>query len=79
MHLIPFYVLRKDWGHTIRFSDIYPFRNLFPTKDDDIEVEEILEWIDANSQATRISYDTWKFLTKDDADQFLMIYNIRWA
>jgi len=79
MRLEPFYIHRTDWGYTVRFDDVYPFRNSFSTEEEEkASVDEVLEWINENSQARRIGYDIWQFSSKSDADQFLMIYNLRW-
>jgi len=42
-------------------------------------MEEVIAWTDENAQARRISYDTWQFKSRQDAEQFIMIYNLRWT
>ena len=43
------------------------------------ELEEVILWAVKNAQTRRISYDTWQFKSKDDAEQFIMLYNLRWT
>ncbi len=77
--LEPKYSLRKSWGHVVALKDPYQDHNEFGTIVDTESVDKILEWATVNSLGTRISYDTWKFRSRDDAEQFIMLYKLTWT
>ena len=77
--LEPKYSLRKGWGHVVALKDPYFAHNEFGTIVDTESVDKILEWATVNSLGTRISYDTWKFRSRDDAEQFIMLYKLTWG
>ena len=77
--LEPKYALRESWGHTVALKDPYFSHNEFGTIVDTESVNRILEWATMHSMGTRISYDTWKFRSRDDAEQFIMLYKLTWA
>jgi hypothetical protein len=77
--LVPKYALRKGWGHTVALKDPYFGHNEFGTIVDTDAVDKILGWVMENSQGTRISYDTWKFKSQQDAEEFMMMYTLRWG
>jgi len=77
--LVPKYSLRKGWGHTVSLKDPYYGHNEFGTVVDTDAVERILEWTLKNSQGTRISYDMWKFKTKQEAEEFIMLFTLRYG
>jgi hypothetical protein len=77
--LEPKYSLRKSWGHVVALKDPYQDHNEFGTIVDTEAVEKILEWTKENANATRISYDTWKFRSREEAEQFIMLYKLTWT
>ncbi len=71
---------KGNWGHTVRLNED-PERKLSNLRGvviDLHEEEEVIGWTNENSGARRISYDTWQFKSKQEAEQFIMLYNIRW-
>jgi hypothetical protein len=40
---------------------------------------EEIEWSIENAQARRIAYDTWQFKRLKDAEQFIMLFTLRWS
>lgn len=77
--LVPKYSLRKSWGHTVSLKDPYFEHAEFGTVVDTESVDKILEWAIENSNGTRISYDTWKFKSQQDAEEFMMMYTLRYG
>jgi len=77
--LEPKYSLKKSWGHVVALKDPYQDHNEFGTVVDLDSVDAILKWTEENANATRISYDTWKFRSRDDAEQFIMLYKLTWT
>lgn len=77
--LVPKYSLRKGWGHTVALKDPYFEHNEFGTIVDTESVDKILGWVMENSHGTRISYDTWKFKSQCDAEEFMMMFTLRWG
>ena len=75
------YCWRGGWGHTVQLVENPEHKSdkFFGTTVDPDELEEVFEWTSENSNARRISYDTWKFKTAEEAYQFIMIYNLRWT
>ena len=43
------------------------------------DTSEEIEWAIENADARRISYDTWQFKRMQDAEQFIMLFTLRWA
>lgn len=73
----PQYIFRKDrWGHTVYLSEEAHIE-LGETVDPD-ELEEVIQWAVKNAQAKRISYDIWQFESREDAEHFIMLFNLRW-
>jgi len=77
--LVPKYSLRKGWGHTVSLKDPYYDHKDFNTIVDNDAVDKILEWALLNSNGIRISYDTWKFKTQQEADEFIMLFTLRYG
>ncbi len=77
--LEPNYSLRKGWGHVVALKDPYQNHSEFGSIVDYETVDAILEWASVNSGGTRISYDTWKFRSRNEAEQFIMLYKLTWA
>lgn len=69
------------WGHTVRLNENpeHKSEKFLGTTVDPDEIEEVLEWAQENSNARRISYDTWQFRSQAEAEQFIMLYNLRWS
>jgi hypothetical protein len=69
------------WGHTVRLTENpeHKSEKFYGTTIDPEEIEGVLEWANENSNARRISYDTWQFKSAEEANQFIMIYNLRWS
>jgi hypothetical protein len=70
------YGYRKTWGHTVYLQDEIP-ENYGETVDPD-EQEEIVHWTNKNAVARRIAYDEWQFTSRQDAEHFIMLFNLRW-
>jgi hypothetical protein len=70
-----------NWGHTVRLVENpeHKSEKFFGTTVDPDEIEEVLEWTNENSNARRISYDTWQFRSQQEAEEFIMLYNLRWS
>lgn len=77
--LVPKYSLRKGWGHTVALRDPYFEHNEFGAVVDTESVDKILEWTLQNSNGKRISYDTWQFRSEQDANEFIMMFKLRWG
>jgi len=77
--LEPKYALRKSWGHTVSLKDPYYEHAEFGKVVNTEAVDAILKWTEENANATRISYDTWKFRSRDEVEQFIMLYKLTWT
>lgn len=75
------YVKRPGWGHTVQLVENPEHKSaeFVGTTIDPDEIEEVLVWTNQSAQARRISYDTWQFKSQQAAEQFIMIYNLRWT
>lgn len=67
------------WGHTVQLTQPEFKSSDFGTTVDPDELEEVIVWANQNAQARRISYDTWQFGSSEDANQFIMLYNLTWG
>ncbi len=69
------------WGHTVRLVEDpeHKLEKYYGVTIDPEEVEDVLIWAEENAGARRISYDTWQFKSAEEADQFIMVYNLRWT
>lgn len=76
---IPQYKYRKTWKHTVELKQVEFKSSDFGTTVDPDELEEVIVWANQNAQARRISYDTWQFGSSEDANQFIMLYKLRWG
>ena len=75
----PEYRLRKGWGHTVTLAQPEFKSTDFGTTVDPDELEEVILWANEHAQARRISYDTWQFRSRAEAEQFIMVYNLTWT
>lgn len=75
----PKYSLRKIWGHTVILQDPYADHAEVGMIVDLEACKAIIEWVIENSNGTRISYNTWKFKTQQEADEFIMLYTLRYG
>lgn len=75
------HVWRGGWGHTVVLKENpkYSSPQYYGTTVDPDEIEEVIAWTDENAQARRISYDTWQFKSRRAAEEFIMLYNLRWT
>jgi hypothetical protein len=64
------------WGDTVCI--VCNKEELYRTIDPD-KLEEVINWADQHSHARRISYDTWKFDSVDDARKFMMLFTLTWG
>lgn len=69
------------WGHVVQLVEnpehkAEQFVNVII---DPNEIEEVLNWTNENSNARRISYNTWQFKSRAKAHQFIMLYTLRWS
>jgi hypothetical protein len=76
--LEPTYELRKGWGHVVTLSDPLQAHHEFAAVIDLDSVNAILDWSTENSGGIRISYDTWKFRSRSEADEFIMLFKLTW-
>jgi hypothetical protein len=77
--LVPKYSLRTGWGHTVSLKDPnFGHTELGNIVDSDT-VGKIIEWVLENSHGVRISYDTWKFNSHRDVEEFIMMYTLRYG
>ena len=77
--LVPEYTLKKGWGHTVRLVDPCADSNEFASVVDHEAVHSILEWATLNSCGTRIGYDMWKFGTKQEAEEFILMFTLQYG
>jgi hypothetical protein len=80
----PQYRLRETWGHTVEFKQPEFKSTDFGTSIGtdlwyDSDFEEIILWANETAQARRISYDSWQFKSKKEAEQFIMLYTLTWG
>lgn len=74
------YRFRKDWwGHTVEIKQPEFVVTDFGTTDEPPSIDEVITWAINNAQANRISYDTWQFRSRAEANQFIMLYKLRWG
>lgn len=71
--------MRTSWGHTVSLKDPYADHKEFGIIVDLDVVKAIIEWAIENSNGTRISYDTWKFKTQQEAEEFIMLFTLRYG
>lgn len=75
----PEYRLRKGWGHTVTLAQPEFQVTDFGTTVDPDELEEVILWAVEHAQGRRISYDTWQFRSRSEAEQFIMVYKLMWG
>jgi hypothetical protein len=74
------YRFRKDWwGHTVEIKQPEFVVTDFGTTDEPPSIAEVITWATENAQARRISYDTWQFRSRAEANQFIMLYKLTWT
>lgn len=73
----PVYKYLKSWGHVVKISGSPVMDEPGTTVHPD-ELTEVIDWVIENAQSKRISYDTWQFSSKEDADHFIMLFSLRW-
>ena len=71
----------KSWGHVVQLVENpeYKAEQFANVIIDPYEIEEVLNWTNENSNARRISYNTWQFKSAEEANQFIMLYTLRWS
>lgn len=77
--LTPKYELKRGWGHTVRLVDPYDGDAELGSAVDYEAVDAILEWATENSCGTRIGYDMWKFRSQEEANEFIMVFTLRYG
>jgi hypothetical protein len=77
--LVPKYALRKGWGHTVSLKDPYHEHAELGTVVDAESVDAIIKWTTENANGIRISYDIWQFKTQQDAEEFIMLFTLRYG
>jgi hypothetical protein len=75
----PTYEFRSSWGHTVRLAQPEFKKTDFGTTIDPDELEEVIIWVNEHAQARRIGYDTWQFRSRQEAEQFIMLYKLMWG
>lgn len=73
----PLLEVRPTWGITVRLHATDRYRDVMEQVPADASVE--IEWAIENAGGRRISYDTWQFKTRSDAEQFIMLFTLRWS
>jgi len=73
------YRWRDTWKHTVEIKEPEFKATDFGTSYERNEFEEVIVWADNNAHARRISYDTWQFKSKQEAEQFIMMYALTWG
>ena len=73
------YRWRDNWKHTVEITEPEWIATDFGTRSGHDKFEEVIVWADKNAQARRISYDTWQFKSKQEAEQFIMLYALTWG
>lgn len=68
---------RHDWGITVRLHQTDRHRDVMEHRPGD-PTEEI-EWSCENSGGKRIAYDIWKFKTLREAEEFIMMFKLRFG
>jgi hypothetical protein len=73
----PLLEIRKGWGITVRLRMADRYMDVIEREPADPDTE--IDWAVENAQARRISYDTWQFRSRKDAEQFIMLFILRWS
>lgn len=73
------YRWRNNWKHTVEITAPEWTADYVGTGYKLVSFEEVIVWAEKNAQARRISYDTWQFKSKQEAEQFIMLYALTWG
>lgn len=68
---------RPTWGITVRLVQQDRHKDVMENIPDDPTTE--IEWAHENSGGRRISYDTWKFKSLREAEEFVMLFKLRFG
>lgn len=68
---------RPTWGITVRLVQTDRHMDVMENIPQDPSVE--IEWAQENSGGRRISYDTWKFKSLREAEEFVMLFKLRFG
>lgn len=68
---------RPTWGITVRLIQTDRHAGVIVCVPEDPIVE--IEWANENSGGRRISYDTWKFKSLREAEEFVMLFKLRFG
>jgi len=68
---------RPQWGITVRLwaND----RHLDVMEREPADTGEEIDWAIENAGGRRISYDTWQFKNRRAAEEFIMLFTLRWS
>ncbi len=71
----------NSWGHVVQLIENpeHKAEQFVGVIIDPYEIEEVLNWTNENSNGRRISYNTWQFRSQEEAEQFIMLYTLRWS
>lgn len=68
---------RKAWGITVR---LYPTDRYGDVMEKiPADTSEEIKWAIENADARRIAYDIWQFKSVKEAEQFIMLFKLRWS
>lgn len=68
---------RVHWGMTVRLVERAWNPGDLDSDPHDSSVE--IQWADENSSGRRISYDTWQFKNLRDAEEFVIMFKLRFG
>lgn len=68
---------RPTWGITVRLVQMDRYMDVMENEPKDPAVE--IEWAHENSGGRRISYDTWQFKRLREAEEFVMLFKLRFG
>ncbi len=67
---------RVHWGMTVRLVQTkYQPAKIDPEQDPKSEID----WAEENSGGRRISYDTWQFKNLQEAEEFVIMFRLRFG
>lgn len=73
----PILEIRRGWGITVRLRMTDRYMDVAEREPADPDLE--IDWACENSGGRRISYDTWQFKRRQDAEGFIMMFILRWS
>lgn len=62
----------KHYGHIVRM-------HMLDLIDQDLSIDEAIEWLTAQVGVRRLAYNMWKFRSLREAEECIMLYNLTWT